>query len=151
MPTLSQNLSDYIRRTLVKKGVEVMTSTRVMSCDAHGVEFEHGRVDADTIIWAAGVVASPAARWLDAQHDRAGRVKVGADLSVPSHPNIFVIGDTAAVMDQPDIPGTAPPAKQMGRYVAGSSPRAWRAGRYHRRLLSPHGRSRHHRTPGRGG
>ena len=90
MPTLPENLSDYVRRTLAKKGVEVMTSSRVMSCDAHGVELEHGRLDADTIIWAAGVVASPAARWLDAEHDRAGRVKVGADLSVPSHPNIFV-------------------------------------------------------------
>jgi NADH dehydrogenase len=117
MPTLPQNLSDYVRRILAKKGVEVMTSTRVMSCDAHGVEHEHGRLDADTIIWAAGVVASPAARWLDAEHDRAGRVKVGADLSVPSHPNIFVVGDTAAVADQPGIPGIAPAAKQMGRYV----------------------------------
>ena len=117
MPTLPENLSDYVRRTLAKKGVEVMTSSRVMSCDAHGVELEHGRLDADTIIWAAGVVASPAARWLDAERDRAGRVKVGVDLSVPSHPDIFVVGDTAAVTDQPGIPGTAPPAKQMGRYV----------------------------------
>jgi NADH:ubiquinone reductase (H+-translocating) len=117
MPTLPENLSDYVRRTLAKKGVEVMTSSRVTSCDAHGVELEHGRLDADTIIWAAGVVASPAARWLDAEHDRAGRVKVGVDLSVPGHPDIFVVGDTAAVTDQPGIPGTAPPAKQMGRYV----------------------------------
>jgi NADH:quinone reductase (non-electrogenic) len=117
MPTFPQNLSDYVQRTLAKKGIEVMTSTRVMSCDAHGVELEHGRLDADTIIWAAGVVASPAARWLDAQHDRAGRVKVGPDLSVPTHPNVFVVGDTAAVTDQPGIPGTAQPAKQMGRYV----------------------------------
>jgi NADH dehydrogenase len=117
MPTLPENLSNYVRRTLAKKGVEVMTSSRVMSCDAHGVELEHGRLDADTVIWAAGVVASPAARWLDAEHDRAGKVKVGADLSVPSHPDVFVIGDTAAVTDQPGIPGTAPAAKQMGRYV----------------------------------
>jgi NADH:ubiquinone reductase (H+-translocating) len=117
MPALPENLSEYIRRTLAKKGVEVMTSTRVVSCDAHGVALEHGRLDADTIIWAAGVVASPAARWLDAEHDRAGRVKVGADLSVPGHPDIFVVGDTAAVMDQPGIPGTAPAAKQMGHYV----------------------------------
>jgi NADH:ubiquinone reductase (H+-translocating) len=117
MPTLPENLSDYVRRTLAKKGVEVMTSSRVMSCDAHGVELEHGRLDADTIIWAAGVVASPAARWLDAERDRAGRVKVGVDLSVPNHPDIFIVGDTAAVTDQPGIPGTAPPAKQMGRYV----------------------------------
>src|ERR1700720_4527851 len=117
MPTLPENLSDYVRHTLAKKGVEVITSTRVMSWDAHGVELEHGRLDAVTIIWAAGVVASPAARWLDAEHDRVGRVKVGADLSVPSHPDIFVVGDTAAVTDQPGIPGTAPAAKQMGRYV----------------------------------
>src|ERR1700731_4842922 len=117
MPTLPENLSDYVRRTLAKKGVEVMTSSRVTSCDAHGVELEHGRLDADTIIWAAGVVASPAARWLHAEHDRAGRVKVGADLSVPGHPEIFVVGDTAAVTDQPGIPGTAPAAKQMGHYV----------------------------------
>jgi NADH:quinone reductase (non-electrogenic) len=146
MPTLPENLSDYVCRTLAKKGVEVMTATRVMSCDARGVALaseasgqrdasisaraghspevgssarvalEHGRLDAGTIIWAAGVVASPAARWLDAEHDRAGRVKVGADLSVPAHPDIFVIGDTA-VTDQPGIPGTAPAAKQMGHYV----------------------------------
>src|SRR5262245_4208992 len=116
MPTLPENLSDYVRRTLAKKGVEVMTSARVVSCDARGVGLEHGRLDAGTIIWAAGVVASPAARWLDAAHDRAGRVKVGADLSVPGHPEIFVIGDTA-VTDQPGIPGTAPAAKQMGHYV----------------------------------
>jgi NADH:ubiquinone reductase (H+-translocating) len=70
-----------------------------------------------TPLSAAGVVASPAARWLDAEHDRAQKVKVGADLSVPSNPDVFVIGDTAAVTDQPGIPGTAPAAKQMGRYV----------------------------------
>ena len=117
MPTLPENLSDYVRRTLGNKGVEVMTSTRVTACDARGVELEHGRLDAGTVIWAAGVVASPAARWLNAEHDRAGRVLVNPDLSVPGHPNVFVIGDTAAVADQPGIPGTAPPAKQMGAYV----------------------------------
>jgi NADH dehydrogenase len=117
MPVLPQNLSDYVQRTLIDKGVEVVTSTRVISCDARGVDLDHGRLDADTIIWAAGVVASPAARWLSAEHDRAGRVKVGADLSIPTVPNIFVVGDTAAVADQPAIPGTAPAAKQMGRYV----------------------------------
>ena len=117
MPTLPENLSEYVRRTLGNKGVEVMASTRVTGCDARGVELEHGRLDAGTVIWAAGVVASPAARWLNAEHDRAGRVLVNPDLSVPGHPNVFVIGDTAAVADQPDIPGTAPPAKQMGAYV----------------------------------
>jgi hypothetical protein len=62
-------------------------------------------------------VASPAARWLDAEHGRAGRVKVRVDLSVPSHSDIFAVGDTAAGTDQPGIPGTAPPAKQMGCYA----------------------------------
>jgi NADH:ubiquinone reductase (H+-translocating) len=117
MPTLPENLSDYVRRTLGNKGVEVMTLSRVTACDARGVELEHGRLDAGTVIWAAGVVASPAARWLDAEHDRAGRVLVNPDLTVPGHPNVFVIGDTADVVDQPGIPGTAPPAKQMGAYV----------------------------------
>jgi NADH dehydrogenase len=117
MPTLPEHLSDYVRRMLVKKGVEVMTSTRVMACDARGVDLEHGRLDAGAVIWAAGVVASPAARWLGVEPDRAGRVKVAADLSVPGHPEVFVIGDTATVADQPGIPGIAPAAKQMGRYV----------------------------------
>ena len=117
MPTFPENLSDYVRRTLAKKGVEVMTSTRVTACDARGVDLEHGRLDAGTVIWAAGVVASPAAGWLNAAPDRAGRVQVKADLSVPGHPDVFVIGDTALVVDQPGIPGTAPPAKQMGAYV----------------------------------
>jgi len=117
MPAFPQKLSDYVVRTLTKKGVEVMTATRVVRCDAHGVDLEHGRIDAATIIWAAGVMASPAASWLNAGRDRAGRVKVGPDLSVPGHPQVFVIGDTTDVVDQPHIPGIAPAAKQMGRYV----------------------------------
>jgi NADH:ubiquinone reductase (H+-translocating) len=100
-------------------GVEVMTSTRVTKCDAGGVDLEQGRIDSRTIIWAAGVVASPAALWLDAAHDRAGRVVVEKDLSVSGHPEIFVIGDTAAVQDEKGgpVPGIAPAAKQMGRYA----------------------------------
>jgi NADH:ubiquinone reductase (H+-translocating) len=116
MPTLPENLSDYVRRTLTAKGVEVMTSARVTKCDAGGVDLENGRIDCGTIIWAAGVVASPAARWLKAEHDRAGRVQVGPDLSVPGHPEIFAVGDTATIEGQ-TIPGIAPAAKQMGRYV----------------------------------
>jgi len=71
-------------------------------------------------VWAAGVVASPAGEWLKAERDRAGRVKVGPDLTVPGHPEIFVIGDTAAAVDGEGkaVPGIAPAAKQMGRYVA---------------------------------
>jgi NADH dehydrogenase len=116
LPAFPPHLSDYVRRTLAQKGVEVMTSTRVVGVDPHGVDLEGGRIDAATVIWAAGVVASPAARWLDAAHDRAGRVEVGPDLSVPGHPEVFAIGDTAALAGQ-QIPGIAPAAKQMGRYV----------------------------------
>jgi NADH dehydrogenase len=119
MPALPANLSDYAQATLAQKGVEVMTSTRVVGCDARGVDLDGGRIDAATIVWAAGVVASPAARWLAAEHDRAGRVKVGPDLSVTGHAQVFAIGDTAAAMDHAGrgIPGIAPAAKQMGRYV----------------------------------
>ena len=119
MPTLPENLSDYVRKTLTAMGVEVMTQTRVESCDMRGVDTDHGRIDAGTIIWAAGVVASPAAEWIAAPHDRAGRIEVGPDLSVPGHPEIFAIGDTAAAKgpDGGQIPGIAPAAKQMGHYV----------------------------------
>jgi len=78
------------------------------------------RVEARTVVWAAGVMASPAGLWLGAETDRAGRVKVAADLSVPGHPDIFVIGDTAALNDAEGkpLPGVAPVAKQQGIYVA---------------------------------
>ena len=119
LPTFPQELSDYAARALTRMGVEVRTSTRVDGCDRRGVSLEHGRLDAGTIIWAAGVVASPAAQWLSAEHDRAGRVIVGPDLALPGKPNVFVIGDTAAVHDEngKPVPGVAPAAKQMGRYV----------------------------------
>jgi NADH dehydrogenase len=119
LPALPQDLSDYASGALTRMGVEVRTSTRVTNCDIRGVDLDAGRVDAGTIIWAAGVVASPAARWLNAEHDRAGRVLVGPDLSVPGRPEVFVIGDAAAVFDAGGrpIPGVAPAAKQMGRYL----------------------------------
>ena len=119
IPTLPEDLSRYAERALTRMGVDVRTSTRVTSCDRHGVELEHGRIDASTIIWAAGVVASPAAAWLGAAHDRAGRVLVRPDLSIPDHPEVFVIGDAASVHDDAGepVPGVAPAAKQMGRYV----------------------------------
>jgi NADH dehydrogenase len=110
--------SDYVRDILTRAGVTVMTDTMVTKCDARGVDLNSGRLDASTIIWAAGVVASPAAQWLSAEADRAGRVKVQPDLSVPGHPDIFVIGDTAAVTSNGrPVPGIAPAAKQMGQYV----------------------------------
>jgi NADH dehydrogenase len=119
MPTLPEDLSRYAERALTRMGVDVRTSTRVIGCDARGVDVDHGRIDASTTIWAAGVVASPAASWLGAAHDRAGRVLVRPDLSVADHPEVFVIGDAAAVHDDngEPVPGVAPAAKQMGHYV----------------------------------
>lgn len=120
LPTFSPRLSDYVRKTLERSGVEVRTETLVTDCDAQGVDLKNGRIDAETIIWAAGVTASPAAQWLGAETDASGRVKVAKDLSVPDNPNIFVIGDTASVLDEQGrpVPGIAPAAKQMGKYVA---------------------------------
>ena len=119
LPTFPPDLSAYARDTLTRGGVEVRTATLVTKCDTGGVDLKDGRIDAGTVIWAAGVTASPAARWLNAEADRAGRVKVESDLSVPGHPEIFVIGDTAAIVDSEGhpIPGIAPAAKQMGKYV----------------------------------
>jgi len=119
IPTLPEDLAQYAERALTRMGVDVRTSTRVIGCDACGVDVDHGRIDASTIIWAAGVVASPAASWLGAAHDRAGRVLVRPDLSVPDHPEVFVIGDAAAIHgdDGEPVPGVAPAAKQMGNYV----------------------------------
>jgi NADH:ubiquinone reductase (H+-translocating) len=119
LPAMPEDLSDYAQKALTQMGVEVLTATRVTKCDAGGVDLENGRIDAHTLVWAAGVVASPAAQWLNAAHDRAGRVTVEKDLSLPDHPEIFVIGDTASVQDDNGhpVPGIAPAAKQMGRYA----------------------------------
>jgi NADH dehydrogenase len=119
LPTLPPDLSEYAARTLTRMGVEVKTSTRVTDCDGGGVDLDQGRIDASTVIWAAGVTASPAARWLGAEADRAGRVVVDPQLALPGKPDIFVIGDTALVRDADGrtAPGVAPAAKQMGRYV----------------------------------
>jgi NADH:ubiquinone reductase (H+-translocating) len=118
LPTFPQTLSDYANRSLQKMGVEVELNSKVIGCDARGVSLESGRIEAATVVWAAGVVASPAATWVGAESDRAGRIKVNADLSVPGHPEIFAIGDTANVPSTRPIPGIAPAAKQMGDYVA---------------------------------
>jgi NADH dehydrogenase len=120
LPTFPPRLSDYVRKTLERSGVEVRTDTLVTDCDAQGVDLKNGRIDSETIIWAAGVTASPAAQWLGAETDASGHVKVAKDLSAPDNPNIFVIGDTASVLDEQGrpVPGIAPAAKQMGKYVA---------------------------------
>ena len=123
LPNFSVQHSNYARDALTAMGVDVMTSSPVIRCDARGVDLkaglDNGRIDAGAVIWAAGVTASPAAQWLAAEHDRAGRVIVGPDLSLPGQQNIFVIGDTASVLgaDGDPVPGLAPAAKQMGNYV----------------------------------
>jgi NADH:quinone reductase (non-electrogenic) len=113
-------LSDAARRSLEQIGVEVRLGTAVSQCSCDGARAGGEFIPARTIIWAAGVMASPAGRWLGAVIDRAGRVMVRADLSVPGHPDLFVIGDTAAVAgpDGATLPGVAPVAKQQGQYIA---------------------------------
>jgi NADH:ubiquinone reductase (H+-translocating) len=113
-------LSEAARRSLEQLGVEVRLGVGVSDCNCFGVSLGQERLQTRTIIWAAGVKASPAAEWLGADCDRAGRVKVKTDLSLSGHPNIFVIGDAAAVTgsDGKSLPGVAPVAKQQGWYVA---------------------------------
>ncbi len=119
LPTFPEALSDYARRSLESMGVEVALNRKVIGCGADGVTLDGGRIEAATVIWAAGVVASPAAMWIGAEHDRAGRIKVNPDLTVPGHPDIFAAGDTASILDRDGkaVPGIAPAAKQMGSYV----------------------------------
>ncbi|MEL7450854.1 MAG: NAD(P)/FAD-dependent oxidoreductase [Pseudomonadota bacterium] len=120
LPAMPDKLSDYAVGALGKLGVEVRLGDAVTHCDAQGVMIGDEAIPAATILWAAGVQASPASRWLGAEADRAGRVVVQEDLSVADHVNVFVIGDTAAVNDAEGnpVPGIAPAAKQQGRYVA---------------------------------
>jgi NADH dehydrogenase len=119
LPTFSEPHSSYARDTLATIGVDVMTSSPVLQCDSRGVELAGSRIEAGSIIWAAGVMASPAAQWLSAEHDRGGRVVVRSDLSLQGFNNIFVIGDTASVKDASGkpVPGLASAAKQMGKYI----------------------------------
>ena len=119
LPAFPPELGEFARKALVKLGVEVQLGRAVEHCDEAGIQYGGERIASRTIVWGAGVQASPAARWLGADKDRAGRVVVAKDLSIAGHPDIFVIGDTAAVMDdkgQP-VPGIAPAAKQMGAYA----------------------------------
>ena len=108
------------KRSLESIGVEVMLGQAVTECSADGVVYGGQSLQAKTLIWAAGVRASPAAEWLGAPADRAGRLQVLPDLTVPGHPDIFAIGDTVVIAgpDGKPVPGIAPAAKQQGRYVA---------------------------------
>jgi len=115
-----ETLSRYTATALGRLGVEVRLGNPVTHCDGEGVRIGDERIEAATVIWAAGVRASPAAGWLGATADRAGRVPVRPDLTAPGHADIYVIGDTASAKnpDGAPQPGIAPVAKQQGAYVA---------------------------------
>jgi NADH dehydrogenase len=120
LPAFAPDLSAYARRALQRLGVEVRLGSAVTECNSSGVSMGGETVAAGVVLWAAGVRASPAAAWLAAPADAAGRVKVEADLTAPGHPEIFVIGDTATanVWNGKPAPGIAPAAKQQGMHVA---------------------------------
>lgn len=119
LPAFPEDLSASARRQLEKLGVTVRTGRPITHVDAAGVRIGDEPLGARTVLWAAGVTASPLARSLGVPLDRNGRVPVAADLSVPGHPEVFVAGDLAAVTSaQGPVPGIAPAAKQMGNHVA---------------------------------
>jgi NADH dehydrogenase len=130
LPTYPEALSAKAERHLEKLGVKVHTSTRVTLVDAEGIVAGGQRVFTSTVIWSAGVLASPVGRWLGTATDRSGRVMVNSDLSIPGHPEVFAIGDTAHVVARSRnllgikarepmvMPGVAQPAIQEGQYVA---------------------------------
>ena len=130
LPTYPEELSTKAQRHLESLGVEVYTNTRVTRVDSEGIVVGGQRIPAGTVLWGAGVVASPAGRWLKAETDRSGKIIVGPDLSVPGHAGVFAIGDTAHVVapvrnllgiksKAPMVmPGVAQPAIQGGEYVA---------------------------------
>jgi NADH:ubiquinone reductase (H+-translocating) len=123
LPSFPADLSASAERQLARLGVTVMTGKAVTACDAEGVTLDgNARIAGATILWAAGVMASPAAQWLKVPADRAGRVRIDATLHLPNRPDVFVLGDTASVTDATGrlVPGVAPAAKQMGRHVAKS-------------------------------
>ena len=127
LPAFAPELSEKARRQLEKLGVEVRLGAPVTGIDAQGVMLGDTPHPARTVLWAAGVAASPLGSRLGAPVDRAGRVLVEPDLSVPGHPDVFVIGDLASVTqtDGKPVPGVAPAAKQMGRYVAATLKARW--------------------------
>ena len=119
LPSFPPKLSAVAARALTRLGVELRLGTTVTRCDRGGAVLDDEGIESRTLIWAAGVAASPAAAWLGVEPGRGGRVAVTPDLSLAEHPEIFVIGDTAHV-EGPDgaLPGVAPVAKQEGAYVA---------------------------------
>jgi NADH:ubiquinone reductase (H+-translocating) len=121
LATFPEPLSAKARAQLERLGVEVLTGSMVTAVDADGIAIGEQRIAARTVLWAAGVAASKLGATLGVPLDRAGRVLVDPDLSVPGAPNIFVVGDLAALtLDGKQVPGVAPAAKQMGAYAAGA-------------------------------
>jgi NADH dehydrogenase FAD-containing subunit len=120
LSTFPEALSRKAEASLQRLGVEVRTGKAVVECDADGIMVGGERLPSRTVLWAAGVMASPAAKWLGVERDRAGRIVVAPDFSVPGHPDVFAVGDTAAMRDAAGlpVPGVAPAAKQGGRHVA---------------------------------
>ncbi len=119
LSSFPESLSEKARTQLQKLGVDVRTGVPVAAIDGEGVQLGEERIAARTVLWAAGVAASPLARDLGVPLDRAGRVIVQPDLTVPGHPEIFIAGDLASLQYKgKPVPGVAPAAKQMGRHVA---------------------------------
>jgi NADH dehydrogenase len=119
LATFAPELSDAAKRHMERLGVEVRLGQSVDCIDEDGVVVAGERIDAKTVIWTAGVTASPAAKWLNAETDHAGRVRIQPDLSIPGHPEVFVVGDTASLeQDGKPLPGVAQVAIQQGRYAA---------------------------------
>jgi len=119
LPTFPETLAKKAHEALIQRGVEVRTSAAVEAVDEHGVVIAGEHLAAKTVVWMAGVRGSSAGKWLGAELDGAGRVKVLRDLSIAGYPNIFVIGDNASVMQKgKTLPGLAPVAIQEGRCVA---------------------------------
>jgi NADH:ubiquinone reductase (H+-translocating) len=120
LPTFSEKLSNAALARLQKLGVEVRLGYSAEAIDADGVMVAGERIRSRTVIWTAGVAASPAGRWLKAETDRSGRVRILPDLTVPGSPEIFVIGDTASLdQEGKPLPGVAQVALQQGRFAAG--------------------------------
>lgn len=119
MPSFPASLTKKARAKLNAMGVEICSGLHVKSVKSDGVLISDQHVDTENVIWTAGVKASPAGQWLNAQTDHDGRVKVQVDMTVPGHKNIFVIGDTAlALQNGKPLPGLAPVAMQEATYVA---------------------------------
>lgn len=120
LPSFPERLAARAAAALESLGVELLVNHRVSDIDSTGVTLGDERIEAATVVWAAGVQASPAGAWIGAPTDRAGRVQVAPDLTAPGHADIFVIGDTAAAQDGNGnlVPGIAPAAKQQGEFVA---------------------------------